>query len=59
MDNIFFVKFIGYFMFITGSALMLSKESRVSLLENMKHNDSFLILFIQFMKFYFSIFSQF
>lgn len=44
MDNIFFVKFIGYFMFITGSALMLSKESRMSLLENMKHNDSFLIL---------------
>ena len=43
MENIFFVKFMGYFMFLTGSALFLSKETRTAMLENMKNNESFLI----------------
>ena len=41
--SIFFVKFMGYFMFLTSSALFLSKESRTAMLENMKNNESFLI----------------
>ena len=43
MESIFFVKFMGYFMFLTGSALFLSKETRTTMLENMKNNESFLI----------------
>ena len=43
MESIFFVKFMGYFMFLTGSALFLSKETRTAMLENMKNNESFLI----------------
>ena len=43
MENIFFVKFMGYFMFLTGGALFLSKETRTAMLENMKNNESFLI----------------
>ena len=43
MENIFFVKFMGYFMFLTGSALFLSKDTRTAMLENMKNNESFLI----------------
>lgn len=43
MESIFFVKFMGYFMFLTGSALFLSKEARSTMLENMKRNDSFLM----------------
>ena len=34
---------MGYFMFLTGSALFLSKETRTAMLENMKNNESFLI----------------
>ena len=41
--SIFFVKFMGYFIFLTGSALFLSKETRTAMLENMKNNESFLI----------------
>ena len=41
--SIFFVKFMGYFIFLTSSALFLSKESRTAMLENMKNNESFLI----------------
>ena len=41
--SIFFVKFMGYFMFLTGSALFLSKETRTTMLENMK-NDSFIMV---------------
>ena len=44
MESIFFVKFLGYFAFLTGSALFLSKETRTAMLENMKNNDSFLIV---------------
>lgn len=43
MESIFFVKFMGYFMFLTGSALFLSKETRTAMLENMKNNDTFSI----------------
>ena len=43
MESIFFVKFMGYFMFLTGSALFLSKETRTAMLENMKNNESFII----------------
>lgn len=43
MESIFFVKFMGYFMFLTGIALLLSKETRTAMLEN-KNNDSFLIV---------------
>ena len=43
MESIFFVTFMGYFMFLTGSALFLSKETRTTMLENMKNNESFLI----------------
>ena len=43
MESIFFVKFMGYFMFLTGSALFLSKETRTAMFENMKNNESFLI----------------
>ena len=34
---------MGYFMFLTGSALFLSKETRTAMLENMKNNESFII----------------
>lgn len=34
---------MGYFMFLTGSALFLSKETRTAMLENMKNNDTFSI----------------
>ena len=44
MESIFFVKFMGYFMFLTGSALFLSKETRTAMLENMKNNESFLMV---------------
>jgi len=44
MESIFFVKFMGYFMFLTGIALLLSKETRTTMLENMKNNDNFLIV---------------
>ena len=36
MESIFFVKFMGYFMFLTGGAFFLSKETRTAMLENMK-----------------------
>ena len=42
MESIFFIKFFGYFMFLTGTVLFLSKEARVVILENMK-NDSFIM----------------
>ena len=40
---ILFLIFLGYFMFLTGSALFLSKETRTAMLENMK-NDSFIMV---------------
>ena len=43
MENIFFVKFMGYLMFLTSGALFFSKEYRTTMLENMKNNDSFVI----------------
>ena len=43
MESIFFIKFFGYFMFLTGAVLFLSKEARAIILENMK-NDSFIML---------------
>lgn len=35
---------MGFFMFITGSALFLSKETRSITLENIKNNKIFLII---------------
>lgn len=44
MEDIFFVKFMGYFMLLTSSPLFLSKEARTTMVENMKNNDSFIIV---------------
>jgi len=44
MENIFFVKFMGYFIFLTNIAFFISKETRTAMLENMKNNDSFVIV---------------
>ena len=44
MEKIFFVKFIGYFMFFTGSSLFFSKAVRTTMLNKLKNNDVFLII---------------
>ena len=42
MESVFFVKFMGLFMFLTGGTLLLSNENRMAI-ENVKNNESFLI----------------
>ena len=44
MENIFLVKFIGYFIFLTSIPLIFSKEFRTAMLENIKNNDGFLLV---------------